>query len=334
MPVFTTAAVAVAAAVASTTAITVAAAVVAVSAAIGVVGLALSVVGAITGDQTISKIGKYMGYAGIAGGLAGGAIGGIGALSAGAEGGFLAGATKPFETVASLTDQVWKNYGELNLFTGTTSIADQASAVNITSGAVPMIPAGTGEAGAGVLNSPPPLITDQAAIGTHEIEQAGQTAGQTAGQAPVNPPPAAAPGAPTVLNTDATTRGGILNTGANLTVGNPAGVPGATSLREITASPGGFLKWFNEQDAFTKYAVMQGGAGLVTTAGSTLSGLYASANESDKLRFEQERQSFVQAQQAVINQRTGTAPSVTFDKRRAVADASGRVIRPADMLGA
>ena len=48
----------------------VAAVVVNVAMYVGIAGLALKVVGAITGNKTLSKIGTYMGYAGLIGGIA------------------------------------------------------------------------------------------------------------------------------------------------------------------------------------------------------------------------------------------------------------------------
>ena len=340
MPVFSTAAVAVLAVGSAVgTAATVAAvatAVVTVSAAIGVVGLALSVVGAITGDKTIGKIGKYMGYAGIVGGLAGAAVGGIGALSSG--GGFLQGAMAPFSEAANLTEQIWNDYGNLNMFTGSKSIADQATLLNATrNGMVPAITNAlptTDSAGdvwvkaSTSATETPPLNTGDAPGGfSQNGPQADALPTGGAPQAtapPVNPGaplPAAAPANPTVLNTDAGIGSGILQTGANLQVTNPAGVPGVSNLRDITASPGGFGAWFNAQDSFTKYAVLQGGTTALQGVGGALGGLFTAATEEEKLKFEHERQAFIQSQQGLMNKRTAMAPSVTFDQTRPVRPA-------------
>lgn len=342
MPVFTTAAIAVAAVgTAVGTAATIAAvatAVVAVSAAIGVVGLALSVVGAITGDETLGKVGKYMGYAGLAGGLAGAAIGGIGALSAG-TGSFLEGATAPFSEVANMTEQVWNDYGNLNMFTGKTSIADQASLLNAgrVAAAAPAVGSTVQAAssalpeaqavGSGTLTPGQIAGTDPVLAQGTSIAEAPTVGAPSAVQAPVNPAAAAAPAPaanPTVLNTDVTTGSGILQTGANLQVTNPLGAPGATSLGEITKQPGGFAAWFNAQDSFTKYAVLQGGTTAIQGVGGALGGLFTAATEEEKLAFERERQAFIQGQQGLMNTRTSTAPLLTFDQTRAV--------KPAGML--
>jgi len=45
-----------------------------VSMYVGIAGIALKVVGAVTGNKTLSKIGTYMGYAGLIGGLAGAGV--------------------------------------------------------------------------------------------------------------------------------------------------------------------------------------------------------------------------------------------------------------------
>lgn len=66
MPVFTTAFIAVSAAVAAASVATVAAAVVTVSMAIGVTGLAVTAVGLLTGNKDLLKAGKIMGYVGLA----------------------------------------------------------------------------------------------------------------------------------------------------------------------------------------------------------------------------------------------------------------------------
>lgn len=62
------------AAVTLATIATVAAVVAKVSFYVGMVGLALKVVGAVTKNKTLSKIGTYMGYAGLAGGIVGGGV--------------------------------------------------------------------------------------------------------------------------------------------------------------------------------------------------------------------------------------------------------------------
>lgn len=85
MPIVTATVIAISAAIATTTVATVAAAAVAVGTLVGTVGLGLSVIGMATGNETLSKIGGYMGMAGgvlgLGGGLAGGMAGFKSALS-------------------------------------------------------------------------------------------------------------------------------------------------------------------------------------------------------------------------------------------------------------
>lgn len=315
MPVFTTAAVAVAAAVATTTVATVAAAVVAVSIAVGTVGLALSVVGMITGDKTLSSVGKYMGYAGIAGGIAGGAIGGIGALSSGGE--FVAGAMEPFKNVATLTDKIWNDYGNLNMFTGTTSIADQATLLNpgASLGTTPVAVAA--DASKGVVPPTEQTIADAAPLG----EQPG---GFSQNAPAPTPQPGAAPGAPQAVGApaapgvDASAYTMAPNQSQIIAPGTGILNPGTTKL---PTDAGGFLNWFNNQDSFTKYAVMQGGTTAIQSVGGALGGLFTAASEEEKLKFERERQAFIQGQQGLMNQRTSAAPLVAFDQTRPVRPA-------------
>ena len=81
MPVFTAAIAAVAAAIAAPALATVGAAALAVGTAVGTAGLGLSVIGSVTGNKSLKKIGSTMGMVGGIVGLGGGIIGGAQAAS-------------------------------------------------------------------------------------------------------------------------------------------------------------------------------------------------------------------------------------------------------------
>jgi hypothetical protein len=102
----------------------------------------------ITGNKTILKVGKIMGYVGLAGGLASMAVGGLGALASGGE--FLAGAgaalTGGAEGVSSAIDSGMNALGSLfsSAPTGVSGAAEAASAYGGILQATGQAPIGAG----------------------------------------------------------------------------------------------------------------------------------------------------------------------------------------------
>lgn len=127
MPIVTAVVVSVAAAIATTTVATVAAAAVAVGTLVGTVGLGISVIGMATGNESLTKIGGYLGMAGGAMGLAGGLAGGM------------AGYMKSLSTA-------WDD-GVGSLFSSTKPVGQEALGRGIVAGANPQAGAAFKQAG-------------------------------------------------------------------------------------------------------------------------------------------------------------------------------------------
>lgn len=289
MAVFTAAALAIGAAIASTTAVTVAAAVVTTSIAIGVAGLAVTAVGVITKNQDLLKAGKIMGYVGLAGGLAGGAIGGFGAMASGAEGGFMAGAADAYAGASQFLKEGWDT-GVGSLFSGGEQVAGAA-------------PGATGATSA-------PTSGDVLASGSTPVPNPGYNGASIPTQAPetlsssvpastgAGAPGASAPTTPTVGSSAV----------GNLSVPGQPIIPYTPSAVLTTPTPPTGLAAMPE---WAKYA------GL-TTAGQGVSGLASGYFAGTSAEANMEQQKLVNQQQQnqlqLLNKQGSYAPLIRFNQ--------------------
>ena len=309
MAVFTAAALAIGAAIATTTVATVATAVVATSIAIGVAGLAVTAVGMVTKNESLLKAGKIMGYVGLAGGLAGGAIGGIGGMMEGGAG-FMQGAQNAYSGAADAIGEAWKG-----------SIFNPSDGAAVT-GAVPE----TGQAAAGANQ---PFVADatnpgvNAAAPSTSVGPSAGPASATSGNyqmvadpsmvapAPVSPVTATPmPGAVTPPVTPTTPGALPINTSIQSGI-DQAGQVGAGSVLAPGGAPvvppsGSFLS--NIPD-WVKYSGMN-------TAGQCLSGAasgwYAGASAEQKLEFDKLMNEQRQNQVQYLNKNNTYAPLLSF----------------------
>jgi len=301
MAVFTAAALAIGAAIATTTAATVAAAVVTTSIAIGVAGLAVTAVGLVTKNQDLLKAGKIMGYVGLAGGLAGGAIGGFGALASGTEGGFAAGAGDAFAGASQFLKEGWDT-GVGSLFSGGEQVA--GAVPGAASGQQPFVPS---EANPGINAAAPSTSIDPAAslpgpTATNGVNPASTAPQTVAAHSPSIPVPASPqdPLDPFAQQVNAnlsqvgqTGQGSVLAPSVVI----PPSAPAPTGL---AAMP----EW-------AKYAG-------VTTAGQGVSGLasgyFTGQSAEENLRQQQLVNQQQQTQLQLLNKQGSYAPLIRFNK--------------------
>lgn len=305
MAVFTAAALAVSAAVATTTAATVATAVVAVSTAIGVAGLAVTAVGMVTKNESLMKAGKIMGYVGLAGGLAGGAIGGIGAMAGG--GSFVQGATDAFAGASQFIKEGWDS-GVGSFFSGGDKIAG---------------PIG-GDA------SSLSQATDKLATTNDQMRTALDTAGgMKSTTPPVDVSSAANAPSPDVLSSQQAAMGAPAPAPVTPSVSSPA-VPsnplppyagsGAVSIPGAPAADAASKGLFSSMPEWAKYSMM-------TTAGQGVSGLasgyFTGLSAEEQLKQKQLENQQTQNQIQLLNRQGSYAPLIQF-RGPGLANSGGR----------
>lgn len=281
---------------------------------IGVVGLGMSVVGMATGNQTLSKIGGYLGMAGGVMGLAG------------AAGGGLAGAMKNFSSwsddlgnMFSSTKAVGQaplgSVGNATAQNATASV-QQVAAVKPTS-----IPTASGTLGPRPQMLPPPSAsTGASTAGVNPLDFAGtakagagpnMAATQFANAGPVSAPSATSQLAAVTSQANAAP---VVGQSFPASVG-VSNVPGMTGAGASAASAGGsslgsmfssLPDWAKAQMAITG---AQGVSGL-------LGGWFESATAEEKLALEREAQQWKMQHEDSIknfNQKNASyAPLVTF----------------------
>lgn len=312
MPVVTAAVLALGAAIATTTVATVATAVVAVSVAVGVAGLAVTAIGAVTGNKDLLKVGEIMGYVGLAGGLAGGLIGGVGGLAAGT--GFFQGAAGAYTGAAGYLQQGWdKGIGSLFQPTVGAQVAGPVSGVQaVTPSGVPLAP-GVAPTGAEVTGAA--LTADSTLAPATAAFNAAPTAGMSAG----------ANASQTIANAVATPAAGLINAPAVAQVAAPA-VPTALKQPWMTenflnsgiAAGGASVAAQNAANALSsmpdwmKYSVMTSGMQALSGAAA---GWFQGASAEERLEFEKLVNAQRQGQVELTNQRGAYAPNLSFTPR-------------------
>lgn len=305
MAVFTAAALAVGAAIATTTAATVATAVVAVSTAVGVAGLVVGGIGMAIGNEDLMFAGKVMGYVGMAGGLAGGLIGGVGAL-ANSTGTFMEGFSGAFSGAAGKLSEGWDK-GVGSWFAGGDKVtgavggtAAPSAPTNVTTAPVDTpVNAATPIADASKTVHPSSLGTGQFA--QSPVTAPGVTApGVTAPTAPtaipsgMNNPSAWLPGAPQVPT-------GMNNPASWLPTTPPAGGGGGLVS--------GISEGFSSMPDWMKYSLMTTGAqGITGLAGGYFQGKSAEEQlAQQKLLADRD-----EAQRQLLNRQGNEIPSFRF----------------------
>jgi hypothetical protein len=293
MAVFTAAALAVSAAVATTTVATVATAVVAVSAAVGVAGLAVTAVGLVTKNESLLKAGKIMGYVGLAGGLAGGAIGGIGAMSSG--GSFVQGAADAFAGASQFMKEGWDS-GVGQLFAGGDKVAGPLGGADQSLTSATDKLASTNSQMSQALTPPQTTAPTDMASAVNQ-PSADVLASQQAAMSPA--PPVATP-APSVVSAPSAPLAGT-NPIPGYVGPGAAPIPGAAPA----ASPG----LFGNMPEWAKYSMM-------TTAGQGLSGLasgyFTGLQAEEALKQKQLENQQTQNQIQLLNRQGSYAPLVQF----------------------
>lgn len=276
---------------AATSFVTVAAAVVSVSAVIGVAGLAVTAVGAITGNKDLLKAGEWMGYAGIAGGLIGGGIGGAGALLNG-TGTFLEGAAGAYSGAAAHVSQAWDE-GIGSWFA--------APAKGATNSATSAVNAVDDVATPNFVQAPGPNVNTGIGV-SPSTSMPGQAGAQLPGGSGnyVMQPESAGVMAPTNQAASNFQQSVSAATNAPMTV-----TPNVPSVKDpVTTAPAasGVPDWM-------KYSAMT--TGLQGLSGG-LSGIFAGDSAEQQMELEKLKNQQAQDQLALQNKRSNYAPRVTF----------------------
>lgn len=320
MPIVTAAVIAVSAAVATTTLATVATAAVAVGTLVGTIGLGMSVVGMVTGNKTLSKVGGYLGLAGgvltLGGGLAGGFAGYAKTLSTAWDD----GVGSMFSSTKSVGQAPLGNVGEAAA-KATPVQSPTPSPTGVADTSTPALNIGPRPQQSAAFNDA--LIPGEAAKNALPAGQNPSGLSQTVTPGDMSQFASTAPGgapSPTAQLSSVTAQAN-----AAPQVGPPAGMPNmneaanwlpngtkaATSLgSEVTSGIGNFFKdlpdWAKAQVAIS------GAQGLAGMAG----GWFESASAEEKLQLEREAQQWrMQHEDSIknFNQKNASfAPKITF----------------------
>lgn len=305
MAVFTAAALAIGAAIATTTAATVATAVVATSIAVGVAGLAVTAVGMITKNQDLLKAGKIMGYVGLAGGLAGGAIGGFGAMASGGE--FLAGAADAFAGASQFIQQGWES-GVGSLFSGGEQVAGALPGVTGTTGT-------TGTTGAAT----EPFVPTQANAGINaaapstSLDVSAQLPGSTigGGQSVASQPViSASPSIPVSAQVQAPLDPFAQQVAANISQAGQIGQGSVLAPSTVLSTPSSSAATgLANMPEWAKYAAMtSAGQGVSGLASGYFTGASAEENLEQQKLINQQQQNQLQ----LLNRQGSYAPMIQF----------------------
>ena len=298
MAVFTAAALAVGAAIATTTAATVATAVVAVSAAVGVAGLAVGAVGMAIGNEDLMFAGKVMGYVGLAGGLAGGVIGGLGASLGSTGATFAQGFGDAFAGASQHLSTAWDK-GVGSWFAGGDKITGTVGGAvdDVAAGGMKSVPTGASSSPNGQMAAFPEVTTpgksivmpgDGVSVGTKAL----------APSAPVTSG-VAVPNAPTTM--------AGMNTPSVWTpsAGAAPGAGGGGMMSSVTDTLANTPDWM-------KYSMMTTGAQGIT---GMASGYFQGETAEQQLEAQKVNAQRDEAQRQHLNTQANQVPLIQFAKR-------------------
>ena len=343
MAVFTTAAIAISAAIATTTVATVTAAVALVSVAIGVTGLAVTAVGLATGSKDLLKAGKIMGYVGLAGTVAS-----LGANVA------IDGFSEAMQNIAQGVGDAYSSAGDSisNFFTGGAQSGLLPTPPDVTAGLIPTDYGASvsGDMGGAGVMAPPPNTLGVDTIAGSGIPPTGPQ-GVEAGQARVIP--ASYHGSLGQAPTGMDMQGDLTYVAnppsnvvpADMRSSDVLSYKGVPSYQSQFIAEGGFNKFsqplpagdnlfqqgFGNQGipplvagldpTFTRDAAVgipdwmkyAGATGAMQAGGGLLSGYLAGATAEERLNFEKLKNEQDQAQRTgITNVRSAYAPQVQF----------------------
>ena len=242
--------------------------------AVAVAGIGLQVIGAVTKNSTLMKIGKIMGYVGAAVGVAGFAAGAFSATAGGAVGGTAAGGTGVAATAAP-------------------SVAEPASAVIGQQLGQNVVSAGTGAIGGISGGAAPAGVVDVAAQAAKLAGNAAQPIMSAAGGGPTNAP---------TQNLGLIGQGG----GGVEVVGGATGGPNDAFVKGYTDQIGMGMgnkpvsnswvpAWLKEVNPIVGSTILAG-------AGSAISGMFQSDAEQKKLTEEKRQFNLLRGDRnAIVN---------------------------------
>lgn len=260
-------------------------------------GIALQVVGAVTHNQKISKIGSYMSIAGGVTSLVSAGIGALGSAAVegaaeGAAGDAVGGAAGSIEGAA--TDAVAGDIGNIGGLAGSGS-ADMSSLMGTN---------GITGSGTGFLSSAPGGLNGLAADGgaipgyTAPAINAGTDAALNGTSSSINASNAGMQG---FKDPGATGNSYTPSSSASSSFNNPDGSvkpPANTSSSAVSG-------WFNSLDQKTKSQLLQTGGGMV-------SGLFQGWTEEQKLAFQKEQANLAQQHYATSVANANSQPIIRF----------------------
>lgn len=293
---------AVSAAVAVTTAATIASATVAVATLVGVTGLAVTAVGAITGNKSLLKAGQIMGYVGLAGNLAGFAVGGL-------SEGFSQFGQRMGDVYSKAWDEGLGSFFSPDVASATAPIPPVDASMNYVPGQdLAARPPWEGQVGAtttydasGIASSAsptPPLSQEQ--LGRSILDSTMNNLGASQAQAGIVPGPAA-PTAPVPTNVADTAYQASLpsvqlpsadqaigqsQAAINQTINQGVALPGHLSgAIDLSGASPDLLSWWDKLPDYAKYSLLTtGGRGVAGMAQGYYEGLSAEQRlEFDKL---------------------------------------------------
>lgn len=264
-------------------------------ATVALIATAVSVVGMVTGNKTLSKLG--MG-AGLGAGIAGWA--GLGAAAGDAAAAVGEGAAAVGEAAAAS--------GEVGAATGAAAIGDSTGSLGAlgsgTSGIGDVLDSGGAFTSGNPLASGSALTTDTSAGGLVSSAGATPDAGASAVQNVTSTP------------TDST---GIPDTSG--TLGGQSMDPNALGnilKAQADKGPGGLLDWMNKNREITK--------GILQLGGGALSGLSSSWSESQKLALAQAQEDFKKQQYNTAISNANAPAAINYANKGLVGTAS--VVNP------
>lgn len=260
----------------------------AIATAVSEVGIAMSVVGGITGNKELSKWGGYLGIAGGVGGLAAGAFS-TAAVSAGD--GLAAGET-------GAMDMGVGGSGVLDSTAGSAGTAGEGLAASNT-GAMDM---GTG--GSGIINDATNVgATDAGSLNSLSAPPTapGADPSVTAPTTPTAPgaDPAQAQGATTADNSFSDSRFNAQNGIDQSYTGSGSAAP----MKDLSSN--GVLQWFKNLDPKLQSTILQTGAGAA-------SGLFQGWSAEQKLALEREKFNLDKEKYSTAVTNASSVPTVKF----------------------
>lgn len=306
MAVFTAAALAVGAAIATTTVATVATAVVAVSTAVGVAGLAVGAVGMAIGNEDLMFAGKVMGYVGLAGGLAGGLIGGVGAVMGNTGMTFTQGFADAFAGASQHLSNAWDK-GVGSWFSGGDKIAGAVGggADDVAAGAVkaPVSSPGATPDGKAMAAFPEVAESPTAVSTVHDMGSVSVNAGVQAPAPAISSPSVVTPSVSAPVNAATPNALSQMN---NPSAWLPAGGAPAASGGGLAGS---ISNGFSNMPDWMKYSMMTTGAqGITGLAG----GYFQGQSAEEQLEHQKVVAQRDEAQRQFLNRNANQIPTIRF----------------------